>query len=441
MPSFENANSGNNPKETEGYLSQIANNPDEKIGELADAIVKDQLPRASDGRLKILELGTGGGESIGVLKKVLENRQDVDVFAADVSVGILRKIQNEQGIPSVAADAMKLPFKENSLSAVNASAVFHEVSSYGSFGGTLETDTRKPYGREAVRQAFTEIQKALMSEGMLTYRDVYCPDGMFEEKTVTYSSKAWKHFAKWFYPEFLEANARAFPQDSQPKIEENDESMTLTASKHLHREMQRHYLMLRDYLRTQLAGNIGLEVIKEEWIDKEGGIKTHEFLARGMLYRFLKQGETGEGYGKFSMQSEEYDALFDRLIEQVLAQELGVGSPLGVELSGWKKREGKEVYTYASIKGMLEVACESSAEAKDGQILFPKIADDIKALPRDYYNRYLREVVDDPEFDGKQIVRFHKISLQETLQILDDLENHQIIGDVSSVKERIKALI
>lgn len=441
MPNFENSGSGNNFKESEGYLSQIANNPDEKIGELADAIINNQLPRASDGRLKILELGTGGGKSIEILKKVLKNRQDIDVFAADVSVSILRKIQSEQGVPSVAADAMRLPFKENSLSAINASAVFHEVSSYGSFGSKPEIEAEKPYGREAVKRAFMEIQSALMPEGMLTYRDVYCPDGMFEEKTVNYNSRAWKYFAKWFYLEFLEADARAFPQDGQPRIEEDGESMKLTASKHLHRELQRHYLMLRDYLRTQLADNIGLEVVKEEWVDKEKGIKTHEFLARGVLYQLLKKGETEEGYGKYTMQSEEYDALFDKLIEQTLEQELDAGSPIGVELSGWKKREGKEVYTYASTREMLDVACESSAEAKDGYILFPKIADDIKVLPRDYYNRYLQEVVDVPEFDGKQIVRFHKISLQEALQALDGLENHQMIGDVASLKERIKALI
>lgn len=422
-------------------MSQIANNPDEKIGELADAITKGQLPKAPDGRLKILELGTGGGESIGVLKKALDGRQDVDVFAADVSVGILRKIQNEQGVASVAADAMKLPFKENSLSAINASAVFHEVSSYGSFGNKPEADAEKPYGREAVRQAFIEIQGALMPEGMLTYRDVFCPDGMFEEKTIIYNSKAWKHFAKWFYPGFLEANTRAFPQDGQSKIEEDSESMQLTTSRHLHRELQRHYLMLRDYLRTQLAANIGLEVIKEEWTDKEKGIKTHEFLARDMLHQLLRQGEAAETYGRHTMQSEEYDALFDRLIEELLEQELDGGSPLGVELSGWKKREGKEVYTYASIREMLDVACDSSTEVKDGYILFPKIGDDIKVLPRDYYNRYLQEVIDAPEFDGKQIVRFHKISLQEALQALDSLENNQTIGDVSGLKERMTALI
>jgi hypothetical protein len=315
------------------------------------------------------------------------------------------------------------------------------VSSYGSFGNKSEADTEKLYGREAVKRSFAEIQRALMPEGMLTYRDVFCPDGMFEEKTVTYNSEAWKYFAKWFYPEFLQANTRAFPQDGQPKTEEDGESMELTASKHLHRELQRHYLMLRDYLRTQLADNIGLEVVKEEWVDKEKGIKTHEFLARGILYQLLKQGETGGGYGKYTMQSEEYDTLFDKLIEQVLGQELDGGSLVGVELSGWKKREGKEVYTYASIREMLDVACDSSVEAKDGYILFPKMVDDIKVLPRDYYNRYLQEVIDDPEFDGKQIVRFHKIPLQEALQTLDSLENNQAVGDVSSIKERIEALI
>lgn len=159
------------------------------------------------------------------------------------------------------------------------------------------------------------------------------------------------------------------------------------------------------------------------------------------MYQLLKQGEAGEGYGKYMMQSEEYDALFDKLIEQTLEQELGASSLIGVELSGWKKREGKEVYTYVSIREMLDVACDSSAETKDGYILFPKIADDIKVLPRDYYNRYLQEIVDAPEFDGKQIVRFHKISLQEALQALSSLENHQMIGDVFSLKERIKALI
>ena len=109
MSSLEKPFSGGNQKETEGYLSQIANNSDEKIGDLANAIINNQLPRSSDGRMKILELGTGGGQSIRTLKKVLGDTKDIDIFAADISVNILRKIQNEQQVASVATDATRLP--------------------------------------------------------------------------------------------------------------------------------------------------------------------------------------------------------------------------------------------------------------------------------------------------------------------------------------------
>ncbi|MBU6214696.1 methyltransferase domain-containing protein [Patescibacteria group bacterium] len=440
MQNFEGVKQTIDPKETDGYLSQIANNPDEKIGELISAISTNQLPRSTDGKLKVLELGTGGGQSIGVLKRETAGRNDVDIFAADVSIAILRKLQKEQGVIPVATDALKLPFGKQTLSAVNASAVFHEVSSYGPFGG-LEKTEEKVYGREAVKKAFMEIHGALMPEGLLSYRDVYCPDGMFEEETAVYNSRAWELFVNWFYPEFLDADARAFPQDTKPTIERHDASMKLTSTKHLHRELQRHYLMLRDYLRTQLAENIGLEVVKEEWIDKDKGIKTHEFTARGRLYALLDQGDENESCGKYTLQSKEYDKLFDKLIEQLLRQESESKLPLEVELAGWKKREGKEVYTYGSISEMLLLACEASAEAKDGYILFPKNASDIRVVPRDYYNRYLREVIEGPEFDGKQSIRFYKVSPQEALGALGGLSSVQDLGDVPRIKRGLESLV
>lgn len=440
MPHFEKPNQTIDPKETDGYLSQIASNPDEKIGGLVSAISDNQLPKSADGRLKVLELGTGGGQSIGALKKATEGRNDVDIFAADVSIAILRKIYNEQGVVSVATDALRLPFKENSLSAVNASAVFHEISSYGPFGNS-ETGKEKLYGREAVKKAFMEIHKALMPEGLLSYRDVFCSDSMFEEETVIYNNRAWELFAKWFYPEFLDTNTRVFPQEGQPTIEKDGTSVKLTTTKHLHRELQRHYLMLRDYLRTQLAENIGLEAIKEEWVDKDKGIKTHEFIAKGMLYKLLNQGDISEGYGKYTLHSTEYDKLFDRLIEQLLGQHPESTSSLEVELSGWKKREGKEVYTYGSIGEMLLLACESGAQVKDGYVLFPRSASDIRVIPRDYYNRYLQEVIENPEFDGKQSIRFYKVLPQEALRSLYRLGDAQEVSGVSRIKRELKSLI
>jgi SAM-dependent methyltransferase len=433
MPNFENPNISNNLKESDGYLSQIANNADEKVGELADAVANGQLPRASDGRLKVLELGTGGGESVATLKKLIGDREDVDVFGADVSVGILWKIQNEQKIPSVASEAMKLPFKEGSLSAINASAVFHEVSSYGLFGGEREG----VYGCEAVKHSLSEAQRSLAPNGMLAYRDVFCPNGMFEEKTVAYHGKSWEFFAKWFYPDFLKADTRAFSQDGQPSIEVREGGiMKISATKHLHRELQRHYLMLRDYLRTQLSRNIGLEVIGEEWIDREKGVKRHEFLASDALYRLIVPSGN-QGYGRYEMTSEEYDRLFDRLIEMVLDG----NSSLKAELLDWRKREGKEIYTYASVEEMLALACEAGILAKDGHILFPRCKDDIRVLSRDYYNRYLREVADNPEFDGKQTIRFFKVSPKETLEVLDSLGGDGIIGNSSEIRTKIETLI
>lgn len=435
MPSFENQN---NNKGSDGYLLQIANNVDEKINEIADAIVNNQLPRASDGRMKVLELGTGGGESIVVLKKSIERRNDIDIFASDVSVGILQKIQGEQNIPSVSADVMRFSFKENSLSAINASAVFHEVSSYGLFGN--KSENRNIYGREAIKCTFVEIQKSLMNGGMLAYRDVLCPNEMFENKTVIYKNKAWEYFAKWFYSDFLEADARVFSQSNEPKIEQENGTMKLTTTKHLHRELQRHHLMFRDYFRTQLADTIGLKVIREDWLDKERGIKKHEFLASGILHQLINSIGI-QRYEKYEMQSKEYDTLFDKLIESILEQELNGDFFLGAEISDWKKREGKEVYTYASIEEMLELACDACSIVNDGHILFPKIESDVKTLPRNYYNRYLQEVIDNPEFDGKQVIRFYKISLQESLQSLSSFEKEKVIKNASQIRKKIELLV
>ncbi len=440
MPNFENVNHAIDPKETDGYLSQIANNSDEKIGGLVSALSSNQLPRSADGRLKVLELGTGGGQSIKVLQKATGERGDIDIFATDISITILQKIHNELIVIPVAADALKLPFKEKSLSAVNASAVFHEVSSYGPFGNS-ETNIDKIYGLEAVRKAFIEIHKALMPGGLLSYRDIYCPENMFTKETVTYNGRVWELFVKWFYPEFLSADARALPQDEQPIMEKYETTIKLATTKHLHRELQRHYLMLRDYVRVQLAENIGLQVIKEEWVDKDRGIKSHKFAARGVLYSVLDQRDKGEVNGEFTLQSTEYDMLFDRLIEHLLEEKSGSTLSLEVELSGWKKREGKEVYTYASISEMLLLASEAGTKVKDGYILFPRSEDDISVVSRNYYNRYLQEVIESPEFDGKQCIRFYKISPQEAIKSLEILDKVHKIADVPRIRTALESLI
>jgi len=47
---------------------------------------------------------------------------------------LVASLKKETGIEGVSADAGVLPFASESISAINASAIFHEISSYGTNG-------------------------------------------------------------------------------------------------------------------------------------------------------------------------------------------------------------------------------------------------------------------------------------------------------------------
>jgi len=89
---------------------------------------------------------------------------------------------------------------------------------------------------------------------------------------------------------------------------------------------------------------------------------------------------------------------------------------------------------------MLSLACEAGTMVKDGYVLFPRKGSDIKIIPRNYYNRYLREVIDNPEFEGKQIVRFYKVSPQEALTSLESFSGPQGIADMPGIRKKIQSL-
>ncbi len=408
------------PKDSDGYLLQIADNVGEKTQEVIKAIELNLLPAASDGTIRIVELGTGGGESTQAIKDALVGKEGVEIIAVDLSIGILGKVQKRSGVSSVAADATTLPFKNGSLSGVNASAVFHEVSSYGPFKQEASAHYEEGvYGREAIIRVLTDVQRSLVPGGMLAYRDIHAPNDPQQKKHVRYDRHVWDRFARWFYSNFLEADRRVFPGEAPLTLEQQDGHLHITASVHQHRELQRHYLMLRDYVRTQLAGSIGLEVMREEWTDQTLGIKSHEITARGLFYQCLTHDD-GEGYTRRILSSDNYDDVCDDVINLLLDDH----SIFRSEMDNWKKREGKEVYTYASIGEMLELSVDAARRVDDGHVLFPQSTTDLKVIPRDYYNHYLRRVIDDPEFDGKQTIRFFKIPNSEATKVLRAFENN-----------------
>jgi hypothetical protein len=91
-------------------------------------------------------------------------------------------------------------------------------------------------------------------------------------------------------------------------------------------------------------------------------------------------------------------------------------------ISEWKEREGLEHYVYGNVADILKISCESSEGAGSPYVLFPESPTSIALSPRYYYNRYLKQVADAPEFDGKQIINFKKITKSQALQSLASIK-------------------
>jgi hypothetical protein len=67
---------------------------------------------------------------------------------------------------------------------------------------------------------------------------------------------------------------------------------------------------------------------------------------------------------------------------------------------------------------MVTIVLETTLKLQDGYVLIPRSSDSIKTRARAYYNRYLQEAIDQPEFDGKQLITFQKVSYQEALDLI-----------------------
>lgn len=118
-----------NFKKSGEYLNQIKNDTENKTELIVENLKQENLPANKFGIRQILELGTGGGESLQKIKNNLPDK--TELIAVDIIPELSKLVKQRLGINSIAADAAHLPFKNESLSAINASAILHEISSYG----------------------------------------------------------------------------------------------------------------------------------------------------------------------------------------------------------------------------------------------------------------------------------------------------------------------
>lgn len=406
-------------KESGDYLGQISNNIEEKVDVIECALEKRRLPQAKDGKIRIVELGTGGGESLRKLKKATASDSNVEMIALDVMPELLHPLREELNVEAVAADAGHMPFESGSISGINASAILHEISSYG----TRDRNGSMVYMQDAVVTAFSEMNRVLMPEGIVAYRDVLAPaENIGDIKEVKYSRESWKLFAEWFLDDFI--NFRPdFYKKSDIEIKNDGRIFSLRAPIGLQREFQRHYLMLRDYLRRVKAKEFGIEMISSPWLRELDGIKSITFTVNEHLAEFLDlsifQVEEHDGQRIYKGDSDKFDELYDELMRYHFKN----ANDFMAIIDAWKKREGLEYYLYGDMADVLGLSIESSLETGNDHVLFPEFANDIAIAPRYYYDRYLKQVSDNPEKDGKQIMALKKLSKDNAMKSLEAMQN------------------
>lgn len=253
-------------KRADDYLRQIKNSAEEKTELIREELKSNNLPVDSAGRRRILEIGIGGGESLGEIKDELAPNDSL--IAVDIMHDFVAFAKKQHEINAIVADIAVLPFNNNFLSAINMSAVLHEVSSYGS-----KINGEKALGLTAVKAALNEAKRVLLPNGLLAYRDVLPPfGGLFVEKTTIYKRVSWEKFVKWFLADFILAGPCYYKKEGFT-YNKSSQGLVLNAPVGLHRELQRHYLMFRDYIRNVMNEKFGLVIHQLRWLNKKEGLK------------------------------------------------------------------------------------------------------------------------------------------------------------------------
>ncbi len=422
MPEFNH-----HSKSSTLYLDLAANgNGQEKAAMTLEAI--NRLAESGREKLHIVEVGPGGGSATD---SIVDAHTEGSLDGIDLSVSFveLDGVESDsltaarERLGSFAASSfIKGDLKtlsthfDGPVDIIAASAVLHEVYSYGG-------------GYNAIDTSIEQISKTLAPGGFFSYRDVLATEhrSLHERTRHIYDREAWTRFIGLFLPYYLD-NAthpyhrhedRIIIEQGQKRLEPTEINMesdlSISAPIGLLREIQRHYITLRDY--AWRTGALGVEPILEgerssDWMDlKRGHKRVHFALKReDPLLNSLSEHEDGDVR---MVDGDIFDATTEVLLGEFLREVCeNKDSKSGRVWQEWLKREGSETYSYMSLSELLgSFAIESLAATNGEKILLPVRLSDIQTVPRSYYNRFLESQLSNPLKDGKQLVLFEALGL------------------------------
>jgi hypothetical protein len=256
---------------------------------------------------------------------------------------------------------------------ISASALLHEVYSYGGSYSGLHT----------LMRTFPTVLKPY---GFFVYRDVYAVDAvsLHERVVQSYNAQSWLQFLRLFVPHYLREGTHPYHRhDDDLVIRQNSRIVAaaeldtrvcavIHAPIGLFRELQRHYITLRDHVWR--SGVLGFTPtldgqLSGDWIDFRAGHKRVHFSFTGDGW--LSQNDraaieaVSERYGGHHViDSDIFDTVTDVALSLFLAAvERGEGDCSHV-WGTWLEREGRETYAYLTADELLTAFATNSVEAE-----------------------------------------------------------------------------